>query len=812
MPEQIQKTLIEQELKTKYMDYAMSVIIGRALPDVRDGLKPVHRRILYAMLKEGLLSNRRYSKCAGVVGEVLKKYHPHGDTAVYDALVRMAQDFSLAYPLIDGHGNFGSVDGDPPAAYRYTEARLSKLAEELLADIEKDTVKFIPNYDDSTQEPTILPSKFPNLLVNGSSGIAVGMATNIPPHNMTEIIDATIHLINKGPTTPDEELIDIVKGPDFPTGATILGRTGIVNLYKTGRGKIIVRSKTNIEEKKDRKAIIVTEIPYQVNKSNLIEYIASLVRDKKVQGISDLRDESDRKGMRIVIELQRSANPEVTLNQLFKHTNMQLSYGFIMLAIVNGEPKIITLKETIHHYIIHRKEIIVNRTKFELQKAEKRAHILTGLLRALRYINPVIKLIKASQNPEIARAGLIKVYKLTPIQAQAILDMRLQRLTSLEQNRLRKEFEDLIKLITELKSILDSNKKIFDIMKKELLEVKQKHSKPRRTEFSEAEEEMEMGDMIKQEDVVVTLSHEGYIKKIPLETYRKQRRGGTGIIASRTKEEDYLEHLFVTSTHHTLLFFTNKGRIHWKKAFYIPSAERYAKGTPVVNVLKLDKDEKVTTLIPIDEFDEKRFLMMVTQKGKVKKISLNAFSKPRKAGVNAINLADKDILINVLLTDGKQQILMATKNGMAIKFHEKNVRPMGRAAAGVRGIRLGSKDTVVGTTIANDTVTLLTVAENGYGKRTRISDYRLINRGGKGVKNIKITTKTGIVIGVKSVMDKDELMFITKNGSIIRTPADGISTIGRNTQGVRIMKLKKEDKLIGVERVLTTTDNSEEKD
>jgi DNA gyrase subunit A len=783
---EIKQRLLETELKESYIDYAMSVIVGRALPDVRDGLKPVHRRILYAMYKMGLLHNKPFKKCARVVGEVLGKYHPHGDSAVYESLVRMAQSFSLRYPLIRGQGNFGSIDGDPPAAMRYTESKLSSLAEELLADIDKETVDFVPNFDDSLEEPVVLPSKIPNLLINGSYGIAVGMATNIPPHNLNEIVDATLNVIDN----PDIEILDLmefVKGPDFPTGGIILGNTGIRSALMTGKGHLKIRGVCEIEEKK----IIISEIPYQVNKTTLIEAIANLVRSKRIEEISDIRDESDRVGMRVVIELKRNANAELVLNQLYKFTQLQVSMGINCLALVKGEPKILNLKELIENFLIHRVEVITKKTKFELDKAEKRAHILEGLKIALENIDPIIKTIKLSKDVTIAKSSLITDFELTDIQAQAILDMKLQKITSLETNKLREEYGGLTKLIIELKDILSKKSRIFQIIKDELAEIKKKYGNKRLTNIEDFEEEIEDEDLIKKEKVVITLTSDGYLNRLPVETYREQRRGGKGIKAMGTKEEDFVRDIFVSSTHDYLLCFTNKGKIYWLKTYKIPSSSRYSKGSNVVNLLGLQKDENINAIIPIKEFSEDKFLIMATQSGLVKKTSLKLYSKPRKTGIIGIKLRENDKLISVKLTDGTEELLMASSNGMAVRFNESQVRASGRSSLGVRGIRLAKGDKVVDMEIAKGDC--LSISENGYGKRTSINNYRLIKRGGKGVINIKTSDRNGKVIGVKCVSEDRDVMFITKNGILIRTGISNISKIGRNTQGVRLMKLNSGD-------------------
>ncbi|VVB81630.1 DNA gyrase subunit A [uncultured archaeon] len=799
--EKIIPRIIEQEMKASYLDYSMSVIVGRALPDVRDGLKPVHRRVLFAMYDMGMLHNKPFKKSARIVGEVLGKYHPHGDMAVYDAMVRLAQDFSLRYPLVQGQGNFGSIDGDNAAAMRYTEARLNKLAEEILQDIDKETVDFVPNFDASLQEPSVLPAKVPNLLVNGSSGIAVGMATNIPPHNMSEVCDGIIKTIDK-PDIDVLELMQTIKAPDFPTGGQIMGLSGLKEAYKSGRGRIIVRAKTHLEEAKNKTRIIVTEIPYMVNKSEMIEAIADLVRDKKIQGISDLRDESDREGMRIVIDLKVGANSDVVLNQLFAHSRLQETFGINLLALVDNQPRLLSLKDIIQNFIDYRRQIVRKRTQFDLTQATDKAHLLEGLIVALNNIDAVVQLIKQSKSADEAKIALMADYKLSEKQAQAILDMTLRRLTSLEQSKIRSEHEDLLKLIKDLKEILASEQKILGLIKAELLELKERYGDARRTQLLESEvSAIEEESLIKPEDDVITITHAGYVKRLPVDTYKQQRRGGKGIIAAEAKEEDFIESLFVANTHDYMLFFTNLGKVHWIKVYQILEAGRYAKGTAIVNLLQLGEKEKVTAFIPVKQFEEDKFLFMVTLNGTVKKTSLAEFSNPRKGGIIALGLDEKDELKSVMLTDGNQQIIIATKQGMAVKFHESDVRAMGRTATGVIGIRLRD-DAVIGATIADDKRTLVTVTEKGYGKRTLISDYRLISRGGVGVINIKITDKNGSVVGIASVIDEDELMLISQNGVLIRTPVKGISVIGRNTQGVRVMKLEENDKVISLAKII----------
>lgn len=792
---------IEQEMKTSYLDYAMSVIVGRALPEVRDGLKPVQRRILYAMLREGLLPGKKYSKCAGVVGEVLKKYHPHGDSAVYDALVRLAQDFNMRYPLVDGQGNFGSIDGDPPAAYRYTESRLTRLAEEMLVDIDKETVDFIPNFDETTEEPVVLPSKIPNLIINGSSGIAVGMATNIPPHNLGEIIDGLVMMI-EDPQVTVKGLMKKIKGPDFPTGSIIHGKKGILDAFNTGRGHLKVRARVEIEPQKgDREHIIITELPYQVNKARLIEKIAELVRDKKVEGISDLRDESDRKGIRVVMEVKRGEIPQVILNQLYKHTPMESTFGIIMLAIVNGQPKVLNLAQILSHFLQHRRDVIVRKTKFELRKAEEKAHILEGLKIALDNLDAIISLIRKSKTPEEALEGLMSKFPLTKIQAQAILDMRLQRLTGLEREKIIQEYKDTLKEIERLNAILASPALVDNIIREELLEIKKKYADKRRTEIAEEAEEITIEDLIQEEEMVVTISHQGYIKRNPLTLYRSQRRGGKGLLGMETREEDFVERLFTASTHDHVLFFTNFGRLYWLRVYQIPEMGRAAKGKAIVNLLQLSQYEKISAVFSIEEFKEGLYLFMATKKGVVKKTSLTAYSNPRSKGINAIKLDESDELIGVRLTDSKKDINLSTRNGLSIRFNEKDVREMGRVAHGVRGIRLKTDDEVVSVDVLDEDTTLLTVTEKGYGKRTKAEEYRLQSRGGKGVFTIKVTPKKGRVVGVLQVSADDEIILIASSGKLIRFKASNISVIGRSTQGVRLIDLAEDDKVVSVARV-----------
>ena len=791
---------IEQEMKTSYLDYAMSVIVGRALPDVRDGLKPVQRRIMYAMLREGLLPTKKYSKCAGVVGEVLKKYHPHGDSAVYDALVRLAQDFNMRYPLVDGQGNFGSIDGDPAAAYRYTESRLTKLAEELLVDIDKETVDFTPNFDETTEEPVVLPSKTPNLIINGSSGIAVGMATNIPPHNLGEIVDGLVMMI-ENPEVTIKELMKKIKGPDFPTGSTIHGRKGIIDAYHTGRGHLKIRAKVDIEtQKNDRESIIITELPYQVNKARLIEKIAELVREKKIEGLSDLRDESDREGIRVVMEVKRGEIAQVVLNQLYKHTPMETTFGIIMLSIVNGQPKVLNLAQMLSYFLQHRREVIVRRTNFELRKAEEKAHILEGLKIALDNLDAIISLIRKSKNPEEALEGLTSKFSLTKLQAQAILEMRLQRLTGLEREKIIQDYLDTIKEIERLRAILASPTLVDNIIKEDLIEIKRKYADKRRTQIADEAEELTIEDLIQEEEMVVTISHNGYIKRNPLTQYRSQRRGGKGSMGMETREEDFVERLFTASTHDHVLFFTNFGRLYWLKVYQIPEMGRAAKGKAIVNLLQLSQYEKISAVFAIKEFKEDTFLFMATKKGVVKKTSLNAYSNPRTKGINAIKLDEDDELIGVRLTDGKKDINLSTRNGLSIRFNENNVREMGRVAHGVRGIRLKLDDEVVSVDILDDDTTLLTVTEKGYGKRTKAGEYRLQSRGGKGIFTIKVTPKNGKVVGVLQVTNDDEIIIIASSGKVIRLKASNISTIGRATQGVRLIDLAEDDKVVSIAR------------
>ncbi len=791
---------IEEEMKTSYLDYAMSVIIGRALPDVRDGLKPVQRRILYAMFREGLLPGRKYSKCAGVIGEVLKKYHPHGDTAVYDALVRLAQDFNMRYPLIDGQGNFGSLDGDPPAAYRYTEARLAKLAEELLKDIDKETVDFVPNFDETTQEPVVLPARVPNLLINGSSGIAVGMATNIPPHNLGEVVDGLVALLEK-PESTVEELMTRIKGPDFPTGGIIHGVEGIVDAYNHGRGIVKVRARSRVERpQKGPEQIIITEIPYQVNKARLLEKIAELVRNKKIEGISEIRDESDRDGIRVVIELKRGEMAQVVLNNLYKHTQLESTFGMIMLSLVGGQPRIMNLKRLLGHFLQHRREVVLRRTRFELRKAEEKAHLLEGLKVALDHLDEIISLIRTSRNPEEAKAGLVTRYPLTEVQAQAILEMRLQRLTALEREKIVRDYRETLKEIERLKSILASEQLVNEIIRQELEEIKAAYSDPRRTEITAAAREITIEDLITEEEMVITISHNGYIKRNPLSEYRSQRRGGKGLIGMETREEDYVKQLFIGSTHDYMLFFSNLGRLYWLKIHQIPEAGRASRGKAIVNLLQLKEGEKITTAIPVKDFSD-GYLVMFTKKGLVKKTPLREFSNPRGRGIIAISLEGGDELIAVRMTSGTNDLIVGTTAGLAVRFREEDVRPMGRTAIGVRGIRLGSGDEVVSAEVVQERTTILTVTEKGYGKRTRVEEYPVHRRGGKGVISIKVTGKIGNAVGLLQVRDDDEIVMITNAGKLIRTKAENISVLGRNTQGVKLMDVDPGDRIVSIGRV-----------
>jgi DNA gyrase subunit A len=790
---------IEDEMRGSYIDYSMSVIVARALPDVRDGLKPVHRRVLYGMQDLGLASNRPYKKSARIVGEVLGKYHPHGDTAVYDTMVRMAQDFSMRYPLVDGQGNFGSVDGDSPAAMRYTEARLSRIAEELLRDLEKNTVEFVPNFDDTLKEPSVLPAMVPNLLVNGSSGIAVGMATNIPPHNLGEVIDGCVALIND-PGIANDKLMKYVKAPDFPTGGIIYGYDGVREAYTTGRGRIVVRAKANIETgKNDRQSIIVTEIPYQVNKANLIEKIADMVNDKKLDDISDIRDESDRDGMRVVIELKRDANAQVILNNLYKHTQMETTFGVIMLALVEGRPQVLTLKEMIEKFVAHRNHVIVRRTKFELEEAEKRAHILEGYIIALDNIDAIIKLIKSSKDTPTAQAGLMKKFKLSEIQAKAILDMRLQRLTGLERKKIEDEYKEIIKLIQKLKAILGSKQLQLQIIKEELQEIKKKYGDERRTEIVYKAEEFSIEDMIAEEQVVITISHGGFIKRFPVSGYRRQTRGGRGSTGATTKEDDFIEHMFIASTHDYMLLFSDQGQCYWLKVFEIPEGGRASRGKAIVNLIAKDPNETIASYVGVKNFEDPLYVMMATQQGLIKKVKLSEFSNPRRSGIAAMSLGKGDRLIGVRLTDGSQDIVIGTREGMAIRFHEQEVRFMGRTAAGVRAISLEKGDRAIGAVaLRRAGTTILIATELGYGKRSETDEYRVSHRGGKGIITVKTTDKTGRMVAIKEVVEKDDVVVVTSGGIVIRQHASEIRVAGRNTQGVRLIKLDQGDTISDV--------------
>lgn len=781
-------------MRSSFLDYAMSVIVSRALPDVRDGLKPVHRRILYAMHDLGMTADKPYKKSARIVGEVIGKYHPHGDAAVYDTMVRMAQDFNYRYMLVDGHGNFGSIDGDAAAAMRYTEARMSKISMELLRDINKDTIDYQDNYDGSEKEPVVLPSRFPNLLVNGSSGIAVGMATNIPPHQLGEVIDALLAL-SKDPEMTIAELMEFIPGPDFPTAGQIIGRSGIRKAYETGRGSITLRAKVEIEQKENGKeTIIVRELPYQVNKAKLIERIAELVREKKIDGITDLRDESDRSGMRIVMEVRRDANAKVILNNLYKQTALQTSFGINMLALVDGEPKVLNLKECLMHYLEHQKIVIRRRTAYELKKAEARAHILEGLRIALDHLDEVIHLIRHSQTTEIAKEGLMQKFSLTERQAQAILDMRLQRLTGLEREKIEQEYQELVRLISELKAILADEEKVLQIIRDELTEIKERFNDERKTEIvSGGVEEFDDEDLIPCENIVVTLTHKGYIKRLPLSTYKSQRRGGRGIQGMNTSEDDFVEHLLITSTHHTILFFTNKGKVYRAKGYEIPEFGRTAKGIPIINLLEIDKDEWINTIIPIDQFDDNSFLFFTTKEGIAKRSPLSSFANIRNNGLIAVSLREGDELISVKLTDGSKHVIVGTKNGMLIRFPETDVRTMGRNATGVKAITLEGDDEVVGMEILEENHDVLVVTKNGYGKRTKASEYRVQSRGGKGLRTCNIVEKNGTVVAVKTVTDEEDLMLITTKGILIRIAVSDISRMGRNTKGVKLIRLSSDN-------------------
>ncbi len=793
---------IEEEMKSSYIDYSMSVIVSRALPDVRDGFKPVHRRVLFGMHELGNTYNKPYKKSARIVGEVLGKYHPHGDSAVYDTMVRMVQDFSLRYPLIDGQGNFGSVDGDSPAAMRYTEARLARIADEMLRDLDKNTVNFTSNFDDTLQEPTVLPSYLPNLLVNGSSGIAVGMATNIPPHNLSEVIDGLIALI-KNPEITIDKLMKHITAPDFPTGGIIYGYQGVKDAYNSGKGKIVVRAKANIETLKNGKEnIIVSELPYQVNKAALQEKIAELVRENKLEGISGVRDESDRDGMRLVIELKRDANASVVMNNLFKHTQMQSTFGVIMLALVHGVPKVLNLKQVMEHFLQHRMEVLIRRTKFDLEAAERRAHILEGYIIALDNIDEVIEVIKKSRDVDTAKNNLMRRFKLSEIQAKAILDMRLQRLTGLERKKIEDEYKETIKLIEKLKSILESEEKRWFIIRDELLLLKEKYGDERRTEIIYDYQEFSLEDIIAEEDVVVTISHRGYIKRFPVSGYRRQGRGGKGVIGAEAKDEDFIEHMFIASTHQYILFFTDKGRCYWLKVFEIPEGGRATRGKSIVNLIEKEKDENIAAFINVKEFKDDQYLVMVTAQGTIKKTVLSAYGNVRRGGINAINIVEGDKLIDVKLTEGNNDIVLGTSQGMAIRFHENDVRDMGRTATGVRGINLSKGDVVVGCIVIRRQGSILVVTQNGFGKRSDISDYRVTHRGGKGIITVKTTDKVGNLIAMMDVNDNDELVIISTKGKVIRQSMRDIRVMGRNTQGVRVIRLDDGDSIADIAKVV----------
>jgi DNA gyrase subunit A len=809
--EKIHPVMIEEELKNSYLDYSMSVIVGRALPDVRDGLKPVHRRILFAMSELGLAYNRPYKKTARIIGEVLGKYHPHGDTAVYDTLVRMVQNFSLRYPLVDGQGNFGSVDGDPPAAMRYTEARLARVADEMLRDIDKETVAWGPNFDGTLKEPLLLPATLPQLLVNGSSGIAVGMATNIPPHNLGEVVDALVAVIDE-PAIEEEKLLNYVKGPDFPTGGTIHGVSGIREAYRTGRGRVVIRAKAQVETfKSGKEAIVVTEIPFEVNKSTLIEKIAELARNKKIDGISDLRDESDRDGMRIVIETKRDADTSVVLNQLYKHTAMQTTYGIILLALVKNQPRILSLRRILDLFLEHRQEVVVRRTKFELAEAERRAHILEGLKIAIDHIDEIVAIIKKAKDVDAAREILMKRFKLSEVQAQAILDMTLKRLTGLERQKIEEEYLELIKLIAKLKSILASKAKVLQLIKDELFELKKKYGDERRTEILMSEtEDFSIEDLIAEEDMVITMSHQGYIKRLPVTTYRRQGRGGKGVTGVKSKEDDWVEGLFIASTHEYILFFTDRGRCYWLKVYEIPEGGRLSRGKPVVQLVGIGKDERMAAYVPVKEFKEGLYLIMASRQGTVKKSDLLDYSHPKRGGIIAAKIREDDSLIDVRLTDGTQDVILATHEGQAVRFHESDARPMGRVSTGVRGVRLEKGDYVIGMVDVKREGSLLVVTENGMGKRSEIADYRVTRRGGKGVITVRVTDKTGKMVTIKEVVDSDELMIITQQGQVIRLPLSGVRVMGRATQGVRLINLDEGDRVVDVARVVVKEEEGTE--
>jgi DNA gyrase subunit A len=815
--ERIIKINIEDEMKSAYIDYSMSVIVSRALPDVRDGFKPVHRRVLYGMLDLGVLSNRPYKKSARIVGEVLGKYHPHGDSSVYDTMVRMAQDWSLRYPLVDGQGNFGSVDGDSPAAMRYTEARLRKIAEDMLADLEKETVDFAPNFDESLQEPTVLPTKIPNLLVNGASGIAVGMATNMPPHNLSEVVDGTIAYINNR-DIEIAELMNHIKAPDFPTGGIIYGYEGVKEAFETGRGRVVMRAKAGFEEiREGKEAIIVTEIPYQVNKADMIKKTADLVNEGKIDGISDIRDESDRSGMRIVYELKRDAIPNVVLNKLFKYTALQTSFSINNIALVSGRPEMLNIKDMIHHFVEHRHEVVIRRTKYELRKAEERAHILEGLIIASDNIDEVIKIIRASKSPDEARESLIARFDLSDIQSRAIVEMRLRQLTGLEQDKLRSEYEELMKTIADLKDILANEDRRMEIIKDELQLVKDKYGDDRRSIIEYSANEMSIEDLIPDEEVVITISHAGYIKRTSLAEYKVQSRGGVGSKGSATRDKDFLEHLFVATNHNWLLIFTEKGKCFWMRIFEVPEGNKTSKGRALQNLINIDQDDKIKAFINVNdikdpEYIENKYIIMCTKKGVIKKTTLEAYSRPRTNGINAIGIREGDELLEVKLTNGTNEIMMALKSGKSIRFNEEKVRSMGRTASGVRGVTLASeKDEVVGMIcVENEDANVMVVSAKGYGKRSAVADYRITNRGGKGVKTINITEKTGELIAIKNVTDEDDLMIITKKGITIRMHVDVLRVMGRATQGVKLINLRGDDEIAAVAKVYRNNDEEDE--
>ncbi|MEC0373539.1 DNA gyrase subunit A [Paenibacillus chibensis] len=808
---QIKARDIGVEMRESFMDYAMSIIVSRALPDVRDGLKPVHRRVLYAMSELGLSPDKPFKKSARIVGEVIGKYHPHGDVPAYETMVRMAQDFSMRYMLVEGHGNFGSVDGDAPAAMRYTEARLSKIAQEMLRDINKETIDFTENYDGEELEPVVLPARYPNLLVNGVSGIAVGMATNIPPHNLGEVIDGALALI-KDPDLTSLDLMDYIKGPDFPTAGYILGRSGIRQAYETGRGSVTMRAKAEIEENNNKARIIVTELPYQVNKARLVEKIAELVREKRIDGITDLRDESDRNGMRIVIELRRDVNPSVMLNNLYKHTAMQSTFGINMLAIVKNEPKVLSLRDVLHYYLEHQVEVIRRRTEYDLKKAEARAHILEGLRVALDHLDEVISIIRGSQTTDIARERLIERFGLSNEQTQAILEMRLQRLTGLEREKIENEYQELMTKIAEYKEILANHHLVLEIISNELLEIKERFADDRRTEITVGEESILDEDLIPREEVVITITHTGYIKRLPANTYRSQKRGGRGVVGMDTKDEDFVEHLFVTNSHHYLMFFTDRGKVYRLKAYEIPELSRTARGTAIINLIQIEQGETINAVIPVEEFESDKYLFFVTRSGIVKKTPLEDYVNIRKGGLIAINLREDDALIEVKLTDGQQELIMGTAQGMSIRFSENDVRSMGRSATGVKGITLDDNDEVIGMDVVDKDLDALIVTSKGYGKRTPLSDYRSQTRGGKGIKTMNVTDKNGSVVGLKVVKPDEDLMIITSSGTLIRTSIDGISQMGRYTQGVKLINIREDDFVATVCRADKSDEPEDEED